>query len=86
MTATALGRYLAGEKYTDGSPISRDDAAARLEKDLDATDRQDSLTVQAGEAHVVAELLDELAAVYHDEPLGWLARHVAVRLYDRLGI
>lgn len=38
------------------------------------------------EAHVVAALLDELAGVYPDEQLGRLARTMAVRLYDRLGI
>jgi hypothetical protein len=36
------------------------------------------------EARVVAALLDELAAVYPDEPLGALARAMAVGLADRL--
>lgn len=39
-----------------------------------------------GEAFAVAELLDELAGVYHGEPLGDLAREMAVRLNDRRGI
>jgi hypothetical protein len=39
-----------------------------------------------GEALVAAQLLDELAGVYDGEPLGALARDLAVRLYDRLGI
>ena len=39
-----------------------------------------------GEALVAAQLLDELAGVYRTEPLGELARDMAVRLYDRLGI
>ena len=38
------------------------------------------------EALVVAALLDELAGVYDGEPLGRLARAMAVRIYDRLGI
>jgi hypothetical protein len=38
------------------------------------------------EALVVAALLDELLGVYPGEPLGALAREMAVRLYDRLGI
>jgi hypothetical protein len=38
------------------------------------------------EALVVAALLDELLGVYPGEPLGGLARDLAVRLYDRLGI
>jgi hypothetical protein len=39
-----------------------------------------------GEALVAAQLLDELSGVYRTEPLGELARDMAVRLYDRLGI
>lgn len=38
------------------------------------------------EALAVAALLDELAGVYDSEQLGHLARDLAVRLYDRLGI
>ena len=38
------------------------------------------------EALVVAALLHELAGVYDGEPLGRLARAMAVRIYDRLGI
>ncbi len=38
------------------------------------------------EALAVAALLDELAGVYDGEALGRLARAMAVRIYDRLGI
>ncbi len=38
------------------------------------------------EASVVAALLDELAGVYSNEALGRLARTMAVRIYDRLGL
>lgn len=40
----------------------------------------------AGEAMSTAQLLDELAGVYAEEPLGRLARDLAARLYERLGI
>lgn len=38
------------------------------------------------EAQVVASLLDELAGVYQGEDMGRLARLMAVRPFDRLGI
>ncbi|TAK89374.1 MAG: hypothetical protein EPO06_11975 [Burkholderiaceae bacterium] len=39
-----------------------------------------------GEGQAIASLLDELAGVYPDEPLGELARRLAVMMYDRMGI
>ncbi len=42
--------------------------------------------LREGEATAVAALLDELAGVYTGEDLGELARELAVRIYDRLGI
>jgi hypothetical protein len=38
------------------------------------------------EGLAVAALLDELAGVYNGEDLGQLARELAVRIYDRLGV
>ena len=38
------------------------------------------------EGLAVAALLDELAGVYNGEDLGQLARELAVRIYNRLGI
>jgi hypothetical protein len=70
----------------NGAPIPRDEYAAGLVKELSATDRQGTLTIKEADAYVTADLLDELAAVYRGEPLGFLAREMAVKLYDRLGI
>jgi len=77
---------MASTRDTDGNPIDRAQYAARLEKQLTDTDRSGNLTVTNTEAQVVAELLDELAAVYENEDLGRLARVMALRFYDRLGI
>lgn len=42
--------------------------------------------LSAAEGAVVAELLDELAGVWTNELLGLLAREMAVRRYDRIGV
>ncbi|MGW5689106.1 hypothetical protein [Nonomuraea sp. NPDC003754] len=42
--------------------------------------------LEAGEAEAVAALLDELAARHPGEGLGQLARELAVRLYDWMGL
>ncbi|MFI6485712.1 hypothetical protein ACIBH1_47940 [Nonomuraea sp. NPDC050663] len=42
--------------------------------------------LEPGEAEAVASLLDELSARHREQPLGTLARELAVRLNDRLGI
>jgi hypothetical protein len=77
---------MAGISDIHDGPISRDRYAEHLAKELARPTRQDTISVKAADAFVVAELLDELAAVYRDEALGRLAREVAVKLYDRLGI
>ena len=79
-------RVLAGLVDIHAGNIPRDEYAADLVKELDATDRQGTLTIKEADGHVIAALLDELAAVYRREPLGQLARELAVRLYDRMGI
>jgi hypothetical protein len=40
----------------------------------------------AAEGAVVAELLDELADFWINELLELLAREMAIRLYDRIGV
>jgi len=84
MTA-AGGRHMAGVRDTQDNPIGRDEYADHLVKEF-ARPNQDYLSVRASDVKVAAELLDELAAVYPGELLGRLAREVAVKLYDRLGI
>lgn len=91
-----LARYFAGDcatatAYPHGKPIPRSEWAPHIEVDLDrGGDRTVGLT--EGEATVVAHLLDELAGVYPDgpglerDPVSCLARRVAVRLWDRMGI
>lgn len=54
--------------------------------DTDAGPAERRALLTENEAQVVAELLDELAAIYADEPIGRTARTMAVRLWDRLGI
>jgi len=80
------GRHMAGVRDTSDNPIGRDVYACFLEKELDDPNRQGTLHVKDAEVRVAAELLDELAAVYKDEQLGRLARELAVKLYNRLGI
>ncbi|WP_433358710.1 hypothetical protein [Streptosporangium sp. CA-115845] len=78
---TAMVRDLAGK------PIPRDDYEAFLRTWMDDKDTGDRLPVLDGaEAFVVTALLDELAGVYPKEPLGQLAREIAVRINDRRGI
>ena len=82
---SAGDRHMATLRDTDGNPVSRDGYALDLEEQLDAPGRQGNLSIKAADVYVAAELLDELAAVYEDEPLGRLARRLAVKLYDHLG-
>lgn len=71
----------------DGNPLDRDAYAAHLRERAD-TDRLGPRLelLREGEATTIAALLDELAGVYPDKALGRLARELAVRLDDRLGI
>lgn len=73
---------------TDHQPIPRDDYAAYLNTKLDraAGESLPGPNLNHAEGTVVAELLDVLAASYPGEDLGKLARSMAVRLYDRMGI
>ncbi|MCD0445816.1 hypothetical protein LO763_19595 [Glycomyces sp. A-F 0318] len=78
-----------GITNTDHQPISRDDYAAHLHERLatfDPDTARPGATLNEAEGRVAAELLDVLAAAYPGEDLGRLARAMAVRLYDKLGI
>lgn len=71
---------------TDGRPIERDEYAQTLSDQavrLPLVDRRPLLAY--GEAHAVAALLDEYAAIYRPEPISRLARELALRIHDRLG-
>jgi hypothetical protein len=79
LTATIRG---VGDK-----PIERDDYASHLRARAERGRQAERLPLLAEEEAVaVAGLLDEIAGVYCDEHLGRLARELAVRIYDRLGI
>lgn len=90
-TVTGEWAYVGGDVegmalLTDDGPVHhhvtgqvRRDVIRRAERPLlDVLNQQEALTVAA--------LLDELAGVYPGEAMGQLARTMAVRLYDRLGI
>lgn len=79
------GRHMVGVRDTKDNPIDRDEYADHLVKEF-ARPNQDDLSIRASDVQVAAELLDELAAIYRGELLGRLAREVAVKFYDRLGI
>jgi hypothetical protein len=82
---TADGRVTAGVRDMDNNLIPRDAWASSLEKGL-ATREEGKIRLSTPEATTIAELLDELSAVYPAEPLGTLARRLSVLLWDRLGI
>ncbi len=80
-------RATANVRDIAGRPLDGDDYAAWLADQAIRLPAEDRLPVLAeGEASAVAALLDELAAVYPAEAMGQLARELAVRIYDRLGI
>lgn len=78
-------RTMAGVTDTAGNPIGRDEYASLLEGERLVLGGP-SISIKAAEAYMAAALLDELAAIYTGEQLGRLARELAVKLYDRLGI
>lgn len=86
-TAPAAGqvapRPTAGIRDSAGNPLNRDDYAAHLRSRLGA-DSDSALTVGAGQAEVIARLLDELAGVYRDEDLGILASELSELLSDQV--
>jgi hypothetical protein len=80
-------RRTAMMRDTDGNPLERDEYAAWLDAEASSASNGERRPLLGdGEAGAVAALLDELSGVYRGEPLGQLARELAVRLYDRLGI
>ena len=92
---TRPARVTAMVEDLEGNPIPRDEYAEQLQARLDlaggirtrgAAVEDRTITIPEALAEVAAELLDELAGVYPREPLGRLARSVAVFLYDRLGL
>jgi hypothetical protein len=70
-TATARDRA--------GNPLNRDEYAAHLRAQLADASRTavQPLALTAGQAAVVARLLDELSGVYRGESLGTLARELS---------
>lgn len=79
-------RWVRSVTQPGGAPLARDEYAESLYEWMDAERGERRPLVDEGEAHVIAALLDELSAIYEREPLGHLAREMAVRLNDRRGI
>ena len=80
-------RVTATVRDFDNRPLDRDDYASHLEARAGRGLRDERLALLSSEeGQAVAALLDELAGVYRDEDLGRLARTLAVRINDRLGI
>ncbi|MFY1599829.1 hypothetical protein [Micromonospora sp. WMMD737] len=75
-----------------GRAVDRDERIAALEEKFHRHRTDDGVPVLSeAELLVVAELLDELNAITNpgavtSDPWGRLARLMAVRIYDRLGI
>ncbi|TDD12893.1 hypothetical protein [Nonomuraea diastatica] len=69
-----------------GRPLTRDELEAFLRTRMAAAAGERLPLLETGEAEAVAALLDKLAACHRGESLGQLARELAVRLYDRMGL
>ncbi|WP_329081343.1 MULTISPECIES: hypothetical protein [unclassified Streptosporangium] len=77
------GLYLPTATNPSGRPISLEDYEDFLRQETDQEHTERLPLLDAGEALMVATLLDELAAKCPGERLGQLAREMAVRLNDR---
>jgi hypothetical protein len=87
MSTTSTPRVTAGITDVSGQQLSRDEYDDHLWQRLNAAQGAERpVQLSEAEAQVMAELLDELSALYPGEKLGRTAREMAVRLYDRLGI
>jgi hypothetical protein len=73
-------------KDAASNPLNRDDYAADLQARLTEGGQptEHRITLPAGQAEVIARLLDELAGVYRGEDLGALALEMAMRLDSQL--
>ena len=76
--STSRARPTAAARGTGGDPRDRDEYAAALRGKLAAAEGStDPMARTAGQAAVIALLLDELAGVYRDEDLGRLAHELS---------
>ena len=83
----APARVTATVRDLGDRPLDRDDYASHLESRAGRGLRDERVPLLSSEeGQAVAALLDELAGVYRNEDLGRLARTLAVRINDRLGI
>ncbi|SDH66654.1 hypothetical protein SAMN05421505_1203 [Sinosporangium album] len=73
-------------RQTNGQPISLNDFETFLRARMETAGGERLALLNAGEAETVGGLLDELAALYPGEAIGRLAREMAVRIYDRMGL
>jgi hypothetical protein len=76
-------RPTATARDLDGAPLDRDDYARNLAWRLERPISPRPVRLTEAEAHVAARLLDELGGVYRDEPLGALARYLAMTLSEK---
>jgi hypothetical protein len=80
-------RPTAGARDRAGNPLNRDEYAAGLRARLTDHDRQTgrAVTLTAGQATVIARLLEEVTGVYRGESLGMLAHELSMLLDHQLG-
>jgi hypothetical protein len=82
---TVAPRPTATVRDPAGNPLNRDEYAARLRARLAAGGSTGHALLTAGQAAVVARLLDEVAGVYRGESLGMLAHELSVLLDNQAG-
>jgi hypothetical protein len=80
-------RPTAGARDRAGNPLNRDEYAAGLRARLTDRDRHTghAVTLTAGQATVIARLLEEVTGVYRGESLGMLAHELSMLLDHQMG-
>jgi hypothetical protein len=77
------GRRTLAARDIDGEPFDRDEFARVLSWRLERPLSPHPVRLTEAETIVAARLLDELAGVYEDEPIGQLARYLAMTLSEK---
>jgi hypothetical protein len=73
----------AGARSLNGEPFDRDEYADSLAWRLDRPISDHAVQLTESQAIVAARLLDELAGVYAEEPIGALARKLAATIAEK---
>ncbi|MBL7489177.1 hypothetical protein I6A60_27460 [Frankia sp. AgB1.9] len=71
-------RFTSAARDLDGEPWERDEFARVLSWRLERPISAQAVLLTEAETMVASRLLEELAGVYPDEPLGQLARYLAM--------